>query len=144
MKGHCFRWFVRLSVGAAAVAAFAVTAHAQRSKEPWEYLKEPAFKQAYTKALGPKSKTAWLARRDGPAPEEKFVKVGGERYVKNAFCANHACADNSAVLLYQPEKKVVYGTIYEKGKTTYIGDPPAAVATELAKMWKTEWRGNSK
>ena len=124
------------------LAAFALSAHAQqKSKEAWEYLKEPAFKQAYIKALGPnKSKTAWLARRDGPAPEDKFITIGGTRYVMNTFCANHACKDNSALLLYQPEKKVVYGTIYEKGKTTYIGDPPGAVATELGKLWKKEWR----
>ena len=53
----------------------------------------------------------------------------------NTFCANHACKDNSALLLYQPEKKVVYGTIYEKGKTTYIGNPPAASAAALGLAW---------
>jgi hypothetical protein len=74
-----------------------VGAHAQKSKEAWEYFKEPAFKSAYIKALGPKSKTGWLAKRDGPAPEDKFVAVGGERYAMNAFCAQHACKENSAV-----------------------------------------------
>ena len=133
------RW-VQLLWMAVLAAAVAAPAHAQKSKEAWEYLKEPAFKQAYMKALGPKSKTAWLARRDGPAPEDKFITIAGQRYVMNTFCANHACKDNSALLLYQPDKKVVYGTIYEKGKTTYIGDPPAAVATELGKLWKREWR----
>lgn len=129
-----------LFAAAACAQAQKPAAHAPKSKEPWAYLKEPAFKQAYMKALGPKANTAWLVRRDGPAPEDKFISVGGQRYVMNTFCANHACKDNSALLLYQPEKKVVYGTIYEKGKTTYIGDPPAAVATELAKLWKNEWR----
>ena len=83
------------------------------------------------KALGPKSKTPWLAKRDGPAPQDKFITVAGERYVMNSFCKNHDCNNNSAVLLYSPEKKAVYGTIYEKGKTTYIGDPPGPVAAEL-------------
>ena len=39
-------------------------------------------------------------------------------------------------------RNIVYGTIYEKGKTTYIGDPPAPVATELVTLWKKEWRSN--
>ena len=122
-----------------AVALTAVS-HAQKQKEAWEYLKEPAFKSAYMKALGPKANTPWLAKRDGPAPEDKFITVAGQRYVKNAFCKNQDCNNNSVVILYSPEKKVVYGTIYEKGKTTYIGDPPAAVANELATLWKKEWR----
>ena len=130
---------IRVLLAALAVAAVAA-AHAQKAKEPWEYLQEPAFKSAYMKALGPKSKTPWLAKRDGPAPQDKFIDVAGERYVMNSFCKNHDCNDNSAVLLYSPAKKAVYGTIYEKGKTTYIGDPPGAVATELAKLWKKEWR----
>ena len=130
---------IRVLLAALAVAAVAA-AHAQKAKEPWEYLQEPAFKSAYMKALGPKSKTPWLAKRDGPAPQDKFIDVAGERYVMNSFCKNHDCNDNSAVLLYSPARKAVYGTIYEKGKTTYIGDPPGAVATELAKLWKKEWR----
>jgi hypothetical protein len=133
----------RLLFATLTVAAFAA-AQAQKAKEPWEYLQEPAFKSAYAKALGSKSKTAWLARRDGPAPQDKFIDVAGERYVMNSFCKNHDCNDNSAVLLYSPAKKVVYGTIYEKGKTTYIGDPPGPVATELAKLWKAEWRSTPK
>ena len=119
-------------------------AYAQKTKEPWDYLQEPAFRSAYMKALGPKSKTAWLAKRDGPAPQDKFIQVAGEKYVMNSFCKNRDCEANSAVLLYSPEKKVVYGTVYEKGKTTYLGDPPAPVATELAKLWKSEWRSQPK
>lgn len=141
MKRFAHR-FVGACLAALALAAFAIVAHAQKQKEAWEYLKEPAFKSAYMKALGPKSNTPWLAKRDGPAPQDKFITVAGERYVMNAFCAQHKCNDNSAVLLYQPEKKAVYGTIYEKGKTTYIGDPPAPVATQLASLWKKEWRSN--
>jgi hypothetical protein len=43
-------------------------------------------------------------------------------------------------ILYAPEKRVVYGTIHEKGKTTPIGDPSSAVATESAMRWKKAWR----
>jgi hypothetical protein len=134
-----------IALAAMAVALLvAFAAFAQKPKEPWEYLQEPAFKSAYMKALGPKSKTAWLAKRDGPAPQDKFITVAGERYVMNSFCKNRDCEANSAVLLYSPAKKVVYGTVYEKGKTTYIGDPPAPVATELAALWKSEWRSQPK
>lgn len=132
---------IALAVMAVALLV-AFTAFAQKPKEPWEYLQEPAFKSAYMKALGPKSKTAWLAKRDGPAPQDKFITVAGERYVMNSFCKNHDCNNNSAVLLYSPEKKAVYGTVYEKGKTTYIGDPPGPVAAELPVLWKKEWRSN--
>ncbi len=134
------RRFVYRLGGLLAAAVLTVSAQAQKPKEPWEYLKEPAFRNAYMKALGPKANTPWLAKRDGPAPQDRFIEVAGQRYVMNAFCKNRDCGDNSAVILYSPEKKVVYGTIYEKGKTTLIGDPPAAVASELPKLWKKEWR----
>jgi len=132
---------IRLWCAAAVLTAvFAGAATAQKPKEPWEYLQEPAFKSAYLKALGPRANTAWLAKRDGPAPADKFVTVGGERYVQNAFCKNHDCGDYSAVVLYSPEKKAVYGAVHEKGRTTLIGDPPPPVASELPTLWKKEWR----
>jgi len=59
-------------------------------------------------------------RRDGAKPKEacEHLTVAGDRYVMNSFCKNHDCEANSAVLLYSPEKKVVYGAVYEKGKST--------------------------
>jgi hypothetical protein len=30
--------------------------------------------------------------------------------------------------------------VYEKGRTTLIGEPPPPVASELARLWKKEWR----
>jgi len=85
-------------------------------------------------------------RRDGAKPKEacEHLTVAGDRYVMNSFCKNHDCEANSAVLLYSPEKKVVYGAVYEKGKSTLLGDPPATVAGELAKLWKAEWRTPAK
>jgi hypothetical protein len=129
---HAFRALTCTIAGLLAVLVLAAAAQAQKAKEPWEYLQEPAFKNAYMKALGPKANTPWLAKRDGPAPQDKFVEVAGHRYVMNSFCKNRDCGENSAVILYSPEKKLVYGTIYEKGRTTLIGDPPAAVSRELA------------
>lgn len=137
---HAFRALTCTIAGLLAVLVLAAAAQAQKAKEPWEYLQEPAFKNAYMKALGPKANTPWLAKRDGPAPQDKFVEVAGHRYVMNSFCKNRDCGENSAVILYSPEKKLVYGTIYEKGRTTLIGDPPAAVSSELARLWKKEWR----
>jgi hypothetical protein len=122
----------------------ATAAHAQRMLEPAEYLQDPKFKPLYFKALGPKSKTPWLAKMDGPASTTRKVQVDGTEYVLSAFCKNRDCGDNSAVLLYSAPKGVLYGTVYEKGKSTLIGDPPPAVATELPKLWKIEWRSQPK
>ncbi len=119
-------------------------AYAQRMLEPSEYLKDSKFKPLYFKALGPKSKTPWLAKMDGPAPTTRKVQVDGNEYVLSAFCKNRDCGDNNAVLLYSAPKGVLYGTVYEKGKSTLIGDPPPAVAAELPKLWKTEWRSQPK
>ena len=118
----------------------APAAYAQRMLEPAEYLQDPKFKPLYFKALGPKAKTPWLARMDGPASTTRKVQAGGTEYVLSAFCKNRDCADNNAVLLYSAPNGVVYGTIYEKGKSTLIGDPPPTVAAELPKLWKFEWR----
>jgi hypothetical protein len=74
---------LRAGTGAFALALLAVASHAQKPKEPWDYLNEPVFKSAYTKALGPKAKLPWLAKRDGPAPLPSFIELGGERYVMN-------------------------------------------------------------
>lgn len=134
------RLFATICAAICTGLALAAAASAQKAPEAWEYLDQAAFKSAYAKALGPKAKTPWLAKRDGPAPQPSFQQVAGERYVMNSFCKNHDCGDNSAVLLYSPDKKLVYGTIYEKGKTTLIGNPPAPVADELGRLWKKEWR----
>jgi len=115
-------------------------AQSQRMLEPAELLQNPKFKSLYLKALGPKSKTPWLARMDGPAPTTRMVTVGGRNYVLAAFCKNHDCADNNAVLLYAADRGMLYGTIFERGRTTLIGNPPPAVAVELGKLWKHEWR----
>jgi hypothetical protein len=115
-------------------------AQAQRMLEPAEYLKDPKFQALYVKALGPKAKTPWLAKMDGPTPTTRKVRVIGSEFVLAAFCKNHDCGDNSAVLLYAADRGQLYGTIYEKGKTTLIGDPPPGLAIELGKLWKKEWR----
>jgi hypothetical protein len=39
---------------------------------------------------------------------------------------------------------VVYGKVVQKGKSTLIGSPPPAVAAELDKLWKSEFRSQPK
>ena len=101
-------------------------------------------KQTYYKALGPLSKEPWLAKLDGPSPENKAIKVAGADYVLLGACKNHDCADNNTVLLYSGARDVVYGKVYQKGKSTLIGSPPPEVAAELEKLWRTEWRSQPK
>ena len=128
-------------VGAALIAlALASASLAQKAPEAYELLEQPAFKSAYLAALGPKAKTRWLAKRDGPAPLPSYQQVAGERYVMNSFCKNHDCEDNSAVVLYSPDKRIVYGIVHEKGGDASIGNPPPDVAQALRGLWKKEWR----
>ena len=94
----------------------------------------------YLKALGPLARERWLAKLDGPAPDNKRVKVAGADFVQMSACKNHDCGDNSAVFLYSVEQNVLYGMVYQKGRSTLIGAPPPAVASELPKLWKKEWR----
>ena len=122
------------------LCCLAPLAQAQRLLEPSEYLKDPKFKELYVKALGPKAKTPWLAKMDGPAPTTRKVRVIGSEFVLAAFCKNSDCGDNSAVLLYAADRGQLVGTIYEKGKTTLIGEPQPGLAIELNKLWKKEWR----
>ena len=56
---------------------------------PPDLLRDPKFKSAYYKGLGPKVKENWLADLDGTAPELKKVKVGGTEYVLASACKNH-------------------------------------------------------
>lgn len=97
-------------------------------------------KVTYHKALGPLSKEPWLAQLDGPSSENKAVKVAGADYVLISTCKNHDCFENSVVLLYSGAQDVVYGKVYQRGKSTLIGSPPPVVAAELEKLWKAEHR----
>jgi Inhibitor of vertebrate lysozyme (Ivy) len=101
-------------------------------------------KETYYKALGPLSKEPWLAKLDGPSSENKAVKVAGADYVLVSTCKNHDCFENSVVLLYSGAQDVVYGKVYQRGKSTLIGSPPPAIATELERLWKTEFRKQQK
>ena len=103
-------------------------------------LLNPKFKAAHYKALGPLVKQMWLAKLDGPSPPTRTVSIGGREYVLVCSCKNHDCADNNAVLLYSPAFQVVYGKVYQRGRSSLIGAPPKAVARELERLWVAEWR----
>ena len=101
-------------------------------------------KATYYKALGPLSKEEWLAKLDGPSRENRRVKVAGADYFLLSACKNRDCENNSTVLLYSQAQDVVYGKIYQRGKSTLIGALPPAVATELERLWKSEFRSRPK
>ena len=101
-------------------------------------------KDTYYKALGPLTKEPWLAKLDGPSKEFRPVKVAGADYMLGGTCKNHDCFENNVVLLYSGPQDVVYGKVYQRGKSTLIGSPPPAVAAELEKLWKSEFRSQPK
>ncbi len=107
-------------------------------------LYSPKAKATYYKALGPLSKEPWLAKLDGPSSDNKPVKVAGADYVLVSTCKNHDCAQNNVVLLYSGAQDVVYGKVYQGGKSTLIGSPPPAVAAEVERLWKSEFRRQPK
>jgi hypothetical protein len=107
---------------------------------PPDLLKDPKFKSVYYKALGAKVKESWLAKLDGPSPPTKKIKIGSTEYVFASACKNHDCADNNAVILYSAAQGAVYGKVVERRRSTLIGAPPTAVASELDRLWAAEWQ----
>jgi hypothetical protein len=135
--------FTLRSPAAAALAAVWLLATTAQAADPMvttdDLLKNPKFKSAYTAALGPKAKEKWLATMTNSALVRK-VTVAGDEFQVATPCKPHDCGDNNLMLLFSPAKGVVYGKLYEKGKTTLIGAPDPAMAAELEKMWKKEFR----
>jgi hypothetical protein len=101
-------------------------------------------KEIYYKALGPLVNEPWLAKLDGPSSEGQAMKVADADYVMLYTCKNHDCYDHNVVLLWSGIQNVVYGKINQKGKSTLIGNPPPAVAAELEKIWKKQFRSQAK
>jgi hypothetical protein len=101
-------------------------------------------KDIYYKALGPLVKEPWLAKLDGPSSEGQAMKVANDDYVMLYTCKNHDCYDHNVVLLWSGIQNVVYGKVHQKGKSTLIGSPPPAVAGELERLWKKQFRSQRK
>jgi hypothetical protein len=100
----------------------------------------PAMQKAWRAALGAKETDRWLVRREGPAPEPQWVTVDGTRYVLHAFCKPHDCFDNNAIALYDQGSGRIYGLAQRNGKNTLVGAPPQALAPQLDKLWREQWR----
>jgi Inhibitor of vertebrate lysozyme (Ivy) len=93
------------------------------------------------KALGPLSREKWLATLSGPAPQVKTMRVAGAEMQLAAVCKPHDCAEHNTVLLYDAAVPVLYGKVYQAGRSTLLGNPPPAMAAELDRLWQQEWRG---
>jgi len=130
----------KLATGWIAGALLAATAWAAEPMTTTsDLLKDPKFKAAYLGALGPKAKEKWLATMTNSALVRR-VSVAGDEYQVATPCKPHDCGDNNLLLLYSPARGVVYGKLFEKGRSTPIGQPNAAMSAELDKMWNKEFR----
>ncbi len=107
---------------------------------PADLLADPRFKSLYFKALGTRAQERWLATLDGPSPPVKKLAVSGTEYLFASSCKPHDCAEHNTVLLYSAARAVVYGKLFERGRSTLIGAPPPDVARELERLWRAEWR----
>jgi hypothetical protein len=132
-----------VKTGVAAVAAALLAAAAAQAAEAMlttdDLLKNPQFKSAYSVALGPRAKERWLAALSNSAPV-RSISVAGVAYQVATPCKPHDCAESNLMLLFAPGKGWVYGKLYEKGRSTLIGGPDAAMAAELETLWKKEFR----
>jgi hypothetical protein len=105
----------------------------------------PAMQKAWRTALatfesGARENDRWLVRREGPAPEPQWVTVEGTRYLLHAFCKPHDCYDNNAIALYDQGSGRIYGLVQRDGRNRLVGAPPAALAPQLEKLWREQWR----
>lgn len=100
----------------------------------------PAMQKAWRAALGTRENDRWLVRREGPAPEPQWVTIEGTRYLLHAFCKPHDCHDNNAIALYDQGSGRIYGLVQRNGSNRMVGMPPAALAPQLEKLWREQWR----
>ena len=103
-------------------------------------LRDAGFKRAYFRALGALAREDWLAKLDGPAQPVEKKRVAGNEFQVVSVCKNHDCYDNSMVVFYAPASNTLYGTVFQRGRSTLVGAPPAPIAAELERMWKATYR----
>ena len=108
--------------------------------DPWDLVRDPAFKAVYYRALGPRVNQYWLAHLEGPAHPVSKIRIAGTEYVYAMVCKDHDCSDNNTVLLYSAAQGVVYGKVLLAGRGSLIGSPPPALAAEIERLWRKEWR----
>ncbi len=108
--------------------------------DPTALLKDARFKKAYFAALGPLGQEPWLRTLNGPAPQSQEIVLAGQKFIKAAVCKLHDCQDNNLVMLWEPSQGSVYLQIHTRGRDQTLGQPPQAIAIELPRIWKQEWR----
>lgn len=113
---------------------------ASRASHPSELVRDRRFMTAWSRTLGSLARETWLARVDGPAPEITHETLAGRRWLVAAFCKPHDCGDHNAVLLYDAATTQVHGLVYRAGTETLIGQPEPALAAELQRLWRQQWR----
>jgi Inhibitor of vertebrate lysozyme (Ivy) len=133
---------IKLAIPAATAPAQAQRTYALHELSAPGLLMDPTAKALYYKALGSLRRENWLAQLDGPSPQNKLVTVLGTRYTLAGACKNHDCYDNSVALLYSADQGVLYGQVVQRGRSTLIGAPSPALAKELERIWRQEWRSN--
>jgi hypothetical protein len=101
---------------------------------------DPLAKAAYDAALGPWRREPWLADLDGPSALNELLTVDGEDYLLASACKNHDCAEHNVVLLYAAARGRMYGMIYQRGMTTFIGEPSPALSLALGRAWRERFR----
>ena len=111
---------------------------------PAAMLRDANFKRAYLRALGPLARESWLTTLDGPQQPIETKRVAGNDYQVLSVCKNHDCYDNSMVVFYAAPTSTVYGTVWQRGRSTLVGAPPAGVAAELERAWKATYRSGGK
>lgn len=127
-------------------AAPPIPAQDEAPSEAEKMLLDPRFRSAYLGALGSLGKERWLAELDGPRPPTRQVRLEGVDYTVIAVCKPHDCADHNTVVLYAAgdgtlgSAGTVYGKVVRAGKSSFIGEPPPAMATALDTLWAAEWR----
>ena len=118
----------------------AARAPAPPTGSPAALAQGPAMQKAWLKALGPRETDRWLVRREGPSPEPQWVTVDGTRYLLHAFCKPHDCHDNNAIALYDQGSGGIYGLVQRDGRNKLVGAPPPALAPQLERLWREQWR----
>jgi hypothetical protein len=107
---------------------------------PPDLLKNPRFRDAWKQATGALAREAWISGMRGPAPQLRKAAIAGTQYTVGAVCKPHDCGENNLVLLYDEANGSVLGLVHQAGRETLLGGPSPAMAEELRKLWRQEWR----
>jgi hypothetical protein len=107
---------------------------------PNDLLRDAKFRRSYVQALGPFAREPWLMQLDGPAQPVTKMRIAGDEYQLASVCKTHDCYDNNIVLLYAAGSETVYGKVVLRSRGVLVGAPPAPVAAELERLWRTTYR----